>query len=437
MFVDERKRQAIANPRANAVPAGSAALAAQGRNVQQGPANFAGSANGPKAVRNGAMPPPPVRTAPAPMPVAQPAQVANRGFRGQTVQRPMIQQMARAAPPNYTLGADPRATGRNQNMAGSNYGKQDTSRFASANVRAGAVPPLPTQASGMTVLDGGRAGMSQGGAGSVQTRVDSRTPGEFLVDKRNEGRQLVEDANGRFFGALRDGPGGNTVQDAAGDTYNAIRTWDLNGVPVGGSESDVDGGRPDLTDPASVIEWMTRMGLDAASGAIGPAAEFANKLNDVTKPSLKGYFDNFADLDNVKASGDRFMDPEFYQKYDDLQREQLQSDVDRNRDAMMRTALSRQAGGGRGMSGNFAGQVMDSSNRAISEGNRGIAQDSLQRQLSGTQAGAQMKQGAQAMIYDLMNQGRTDPREILAFISEVAPEMASAAFEFLGEAFPG
>jgi hypothetical protein len=189
--------------------------------------------------------------------------------------------------------------------------------------------------------------------------------------------------------------------------------------------------------PEDMIKWLTQMGLDAAGGAIGPAADFANKLNDVTKPSLEGYFDNFADLDNVKASGDRYMDPEFYQKYDDLQREQLQSDVDRNRDAMMRTALSRQAGGGRGMSGNFAGQVMDSSNRAISEGNRGIAQDSLQRQLSGTQAGAQMKQGAQAMIYDLMNQGRTDPREILAFISEVAPEMAGAAFEFLGEAFPG
>ena len=145
MFVDERKRQAIANPKAGAVPAGAAALAAQGRNVQQGPANFAGSANGPKAVRNGAMPPPPVRVAPAPMPVAQPAQVANRGFRGQTVQRPMIQQMARAAPPIYTVGSDPRV-GPKQNMAGPNYGKQDTSRFASANVQAAPVQSSPSYA---------------------------------------------------------------------------------------------------------------------------------------------------------------------------------------------------------------------------------------------------------------------------------------------------
>lgn len=409
MFVDERKRQAIANPKAGAVPAGAAALAAQGRDATQGPANFAGTATGPKAVRNGAMPPPPVRVAPAPMPVAQPAQVANRGFRGQTVQRPMIQQMARAAPPIYTVGSDPRV-GPKQNMAGPNYGKQDTSRFASANVRAGAVPPLPTQVSGMTVLDGGRQGMSQGGAGSVQTRQDTLSMPN--VNRPALTRDTFEELAG---GVSSVGMPGSAVNNPSGS------------IPEG----------PASSSPEDVIKWLTQMFLDAASGAIGPAADFANKLNDVTRPELLDYFGNFADLDNVKASGDRFMDPEFYKQYDNLQREQLRSDVDRNRDAMMRTALSRQAGGGRGMSGNFAGQVMDSSNRAISEGNRGIAQDSLQRQLSGTQAGAQMKQGAQAMIYDLMNQGRTDPREILAFISEVAPEMMGSALEFLGELAPG
>lgn len=436
MFVDERKRQAIANPKAGQNNAGAAALAAQGRNTAQGPANFAGTANGPKAVRNGAMPPPPVRVAPAPMPVAQPAQVANRGFRGQTPQRPMIQQMARAAPPNYTLGEDPRVTGPKQAMAGTGYGKQDNSRYASANIREGSVPPLPTQVSGMTVLDGGRQGMSQGGAGSVQTRVDSRTLGEHAGDVAQWNKDMVNNN----AAAVRDGPGGYTIGQATGDAYgNSQNVQDFKATIGEWAPGTVvnNAGGPASGKPEDVIRWMTEMGLGAAGGAIGPAADFANKLNDVTKPSLEGYFDNFADLDNVKASGDRFMDPKFYEQYDNLQREQLQSDVDRNRDAMMRTALSRQAGGGRGMSGNFAGQVMDSSNRAISEGNRGIAQDSLQRQLSGTQAGAQMKQGAQAMIYDLMNQGRTDPREILAFISEVAPEMIGSALEFFGEALPG
>ena len=275
--------------------------------------------------------------------------------------------------------------------------------------------------------------MSQGGAGSVQTRVDSRTMGEHAGDIAQWNKDMVNNN----AAAVRDGPGGYTVIDATRAAYdNSENMKDLRDKAKDALPPNLPGG-PASGKPEDVIKWLTQMGLDAAGGAIGPAADFANKLNDVTRPELLDYFGNFADLDNVKASGDRFMDPEFYQKYDDLQREQLQSDVDRNRDAMMRTAMSRQAGGGRGMSGNFAGQVMDSSNRAISEGNRGIAQDSLQRQLSGTQAGAQMKQGAQAMIYDLMNQGRTDPREILAFISEVAPEMASAAFGFLGEALPG
>lgn len=89
------------------------------------------------------------------------------------------------------------------------------------------------------------------------------------------------------------------------------------------------------------------------------------------------------------------------------------------------------------MGGNMAGQVADSSARALAEGNRGIAMDSMQRRLQGKQIGGAQEQAAVGMIYDLMNQGYTDPREIFSAILEMAPEMAGALGGVLDSILPG
>ena len=330
--------------------------------------------------------------------------------------------------------------GNSSSLNGSTGSMRDVTQIG--NPRAMNIPGYQSNnpVAGMSVL-GGAVPQGQGGAGSVQTRIDSLSRSDVSNSAPARAASWLQDQYRNLTGYDPNSPpersvdlgnGGQpilTPGGAAGDFNAVIGQFGHPAVSNGG-----DG--PDWSDPKSVIEWLTSMGLNAAKGAIKPSADFADQLNDATKPSLLDYFDNFQGLDSVKASGDRFMDPEFYKKYDQLQREQLASDVAKNRDAMMRTALSRQAGGGRGMGGDFAGQVMDASNRAITEGNRGIAMDSLQRQLAGSQAGAQMKTQAQGMIYDLMNQGRTDPREILSFIAETAPEILGSAMELIGALKP-
>lgn len=446
-----------ANPAAGKVNA-DGGLANIGRSVQQSAANYAGIANGPSkaAVKQGI----PMPGRPQPTPVAQPMQVQNRMFRGQQ-QRPMISLMAQVPPPVSTNGgiAPAGGGGIKQAMGGNSFGINDSIGSMRdvtqvGNQRAMNIPGYQgdNPVAGMSVL-GGAVPQGQGGAGSVQTRIDSRTPREWLDLVAEQGRTILGGAPdntgyGGGAGSVGDQIKHNTDTAAqayrdgswVGNIVGTGRPMDQDGIMDsigrGGTGGGGGGDGPDWSDPASVVEWVTRMGLNAAGGAINPATEFAHRMNDATKPELKNYFDNFADLDSVKNSGDRFMDPEFYKKYDALQREQLASDVTKNRDAMMRNALSRQAGGGRGMGGDFAGQVMDASNRAITEGNRGIAMDSLQRQLAGSQAGAQMKTQAQGMIYDLMNQGRTDPREILSIIAETAPEMIGGVAELLGSLKP-
>ena len=446
-----------ANPAAGKVNA-DGGLANIGRSVQQSAANYAGIANGPSkaAVKQGV----PMPGRPQPTPVAQPMQVQNRMFRGQQ-QRPMISLMAQVPPPVSTNGgiAPAGGGGIKQAMGGNSFGINDSIGSMRdvtqvGNQRAMNIPGYQgdNPVAGMSVL-GGAVPQGQGGAGSVQTRIDSRTPREWLDLVAEQGRTILGGAPdntgyGGGAGSVGDQIKHNTDTAAqayrdgswVGNIVGTGRPMDQDGIMDsigrGGTGGGGGGDGPDWSDPKSVIEWLTSMGLGAASGAIGPSADFADQLNDATKPSLLDYFDNFQDLSGVKATGDRFMDPEFYKKYDALQREQLASDVTKNRDAMMRNALSRQAGGGRGMGGDFAGQVMDASNRAITEGNRGIAMDSLQRQLAGSQAGAQMKTQAQGMIYDLMNQGRTDPREILSFIAETAPEILGSAMELIGAMKP-
>lgn len=446
-----------ANPAGGKVSA-AGGLANVGRSVQQSAANFSGVGAGPKAgVKQGV--PMPGRPVPAHV-VQQPAQVQNRMFRGQAP-RPMIQQMAQAPlPVDTNAGIAPASGGGiKQAMGGNSFGLNDSIGSMRdvtqiGNQRVMNIPGYQSSnpVSGMSVL-GGAVPQGQGGAGSVQTRIDSRTPREWLDLVAEQGRTILGGAPdntgyGGGAGSVGDQIKHNTDTAAqayrdgswVGNIVGTSRPMDQDGIMDsigrGGTGGGGGGDGPDWSDPKSVIEWLTSMGLGAAKGAIGPSADFAKKLNDATKPELLDYFDQFGDLNNVKASGDRFMDPEFYKQYDDLQREQLRSDVDRNRDALMRNALSRQAGGGRGMGGDFAGQVMDASNKAITEGNRGIAMDSLQRQLSGAQAGAQMKTQAQGMIYDLMNQGRTDPREILSFIAETAPEILGSAMELIGAMKP-
>jgi hypothetical protein len=446
-----------ANPAAGKVNA-AGGLANIGRSVQQSAANYAGIANGPSkaAVKQGI----PMPGRPQPTPVAQPMQVQNRMFRGQQPVRPMVAQMS-AAPPTYTsTGIAPAGGGGIKNaMGGNSFGLNDSIGSMRdvtqiGNQRVMNIPGYQSSSpvAGMSVL-GGAVPQGQGGAGQVQTRIDSRTPREWIDLVAEQGRTILGNAPdntgyGGGAGSVGDQIKHNTDTAAqayrdgswVGNIVGTGRPMDQDGIMDsigrGGTGGGGGGDGPDWSDPKSVIEWLTSMGLGAASGAIGPSADFADQLNDATKPSLLDYFDNFQDLSGVKATGDRFMDPEFYKKYDDLQREQLRSDVDRNRDALMRNALSRQAGGGRGMGGDFAGQVMDASNKAITEGNRGIAMDSLQRQLAGSQAGAQMKTQAQGMIYDLMNQGRTDPREILSFIAETAPEILGSAMELIGAMKP-
>lgn len=441
-----------ANPAAGKVNA-AGGLANIGRSVQQSAVNFSGTATGPKS---GAKPVPiPGR----PAPVAQPMQVHNRMFRGQQPVRPMVAQMS-AAPPTYTnAGIAPAGGGGiKQAMGGNSFGLNDSIGSARditqiGNQRVMNIPGYQgnNPVAGMSVL-GGAVPQGQGGAGSVQTRIDSRTPREWLDLVAEQGRTILgnsPDNTGYGGGAGSVGDQIKHNTDTAAQAYRdgswigniagTGRPMDQDGIMDsigrGGSGGGGSGG-PDWSDPRSVVEWLTSMGLNTVSGAIGPAADFANQLNKATGTELKDYFDNFSGLDSVKNTGDRFMDPEFYKQYDALQREQLASDVAKNRDAMMRTALSRQAGGGRGMGGDFAGQVMDASNRAITEGNRGIAMDSLQRQLAGSQAGAQMKTQAQGMIYDLMNQGRTDPREILSIIAETVPELLGSAAELVGSMKP-
>lgn len=464
----ERLKQRKLQPAPNGVTANPAAgkvnaaggLANIGRSVQQSAANYAGIANGPSkaAVKQGI----PMPGRPQPTPAAQPMQVQNRMFRGQQPVRPMVAQMS-AAPPTYTnAGIAPAGGGGIKNaMGGNSFGLNDSigSMRDVAQIGNQRVMNIPGYQSsnpvaGMSVL-GGAVPRGQGGAGSVQTRIDSYIAGQGQTDPNAAAQQAV--ADDRAFGQ-NGGYGSTERPQARYGWWNNGTGLDVgpagvqmygDGVP-GSSATNATGNVPgsnaaansgaagvDWSDPRSIVEWLASMGLNTVGGAIGPAADFANELNKATGAELKDYFGNFSDLDSVKNTGDRFMDPEFYKQYDALQREQLASDVTKNRDAMMRNALSRQAGGGRGMGGDFAGQVMDASNRAITEGNRGIAMDSLQRQLAGSQAGAQMKTQAQGMIYDLMNQGRTDPREILSIIAETTPELLGSALEFIGGVLPG
>jgi hypothetical protein len=192
-------------------------------------------------------------------------------------------------------------------------------------------------------------------------------------------------------------------------------------------------------DPAdSWLEKIIRLSLGGLKNSVfDPSVDFADQLNNSAKDKIPAHYNNWEDLKNLRNSGKELLGNEYYDSYDKAAREQLQSDVSSNRDAMMRQALSQSYGGGRGMGGNMAGQVADSSARALAEGNRGIAMDSMQRRLQGKQIGGAQEQAAVGMIYDLMNQGYTDPREIFSAILEMAPEMAGALGGVLDSILPG
>lgn len=433
---------------ANRSMPGRETLAAAGRAVQQGPANYAGM-----ATKAGFKPPP--RPA-APPPVQQPRQGMERAFRavmsgaGNAYGKPQPPQTAalaptQAAPPSLTAVTQFGPTGlnnvKNTTMGAGGFGG---SMRSDINV-PGRTSSNPV--AGMSVL-GGAVPTQQGGAGSVQTRVDALTKDQVTNSAPGVAAQWLQDQIANLTGYDSENPPERRIQVDAPDSTNEFVGRVSNPVIDPGNIKDVlnppggdaggEGSEYDPTKPDSLLEMLLRSTMGGLKNSVfDPSADFADQLNNSAKEKIPGYYNNWEDLKDLRNSGKELLGNEYYDSYDAAARDQLQSDVSSNRDAMMRQALSQSYGGGRGMGGNFAGQVADSSARALAEGNRGIAMDSMQRRLQGKQIGGAQEQAAVGMIYDLMNQGYTDPREIFSAILEMAPEMAGALGGILDSILPG
>lgn len=421
----DQERQA----KANQTMPGRNALAAAGRAVQQGPANYAGM-----ATKAGFKPPP--RPGPVP-PTLQPRQGQERAFRAVMqgsgnaygpAQKPAATAAlapTQAAPPNFTSAS---AAGSNlplNNVKNTTMGAGGFGGSLRADINIPAVPRHLRH-----------------GAGSVQTRRDALTREQVANSPVGQSAQWLQDQYRRLTGYDPDNPPERAVSVDAPDSTSEFVDRVSNPVIDPGNVVDVlnpPGGDGDGGDPAdSWLEKILRMALGGVYNSVfEPSSNFADQLNANAKDKIPAYYNNWEDLKDLRKSGKELLGNEYYDSYDKAAREQLQSDVSSNRDAMMRQALSQSYGGGRGMGGNMAGQVADSSARALAEGNRGIAMDSMQRRLQGKQIGGAQEQAAVGMIYDLMNQGYTDPREIFSAILEMAPEMAGALGGVLDSILPG
>lgn len=417
---------------------------------------------GSKPVRSGVVGGRPTIAPTQPAPRAQP-QVRDRAFS-------MSEQQYRqggAPTQQAVLTPAPAAIGTTVTMAGPYANQPDlagmlnnissTSQAAmkpGGNMAFGGAMPAYTPTgqetnpvAGMSVL-GADVPTQQGGAGTVQTRVDAQTPWEIAQQMYQEWNQNAQDnaagdanENATYTGAT--GTQNEADASAAAAQGDAALEAELNSQYVPGDFSlanysdtpempgppGAGGGGGNQSPFTSFAEWLATM--------IGePFGAAATKLNEYGRKTKDAYYNDWEDLAPLQTLGKDLMDPSKIGMYEDSARARMQTSIGQERDQAARDLMGQAGRGGAIGTGRETG-INNAALRAMMEGEQRLLEDSFRRKLASQQLGAGIYGDAQRAKYGALEGGDISPGELAGIVIPAAMDMGGAAMEAIGGGMGG
>lgn len=294
-------------------------------------------------------------------------------------------------------------------------------------------PPGSNPTDGMSVL-GPTVPTQQGGAGTVQTRIDAQTPLQWAEQayqnwSQNAQDNAAGDANEQATYTGATGTNNEADASAAAAQGDAALEAELNSQYVPGDFSLSDysnggnggggggwGGGGNESPATDLATWLATM--------IGePFGAAATKLNEYGRKTKDAYYDNFSDLAPLQDVGRELMDPTKLAQYEDAARARLNTSVGNERDAANRRLMGQAGRGGAIGTGAQTG-VSNAAMRAMMEGEQRLIEDSFRRKMASQQLGAGIYGDATRAKYGALEGGDISPGELAGL---VIPPMIDAA----------
>ncbi len=165
---------------------------------------------------------------------------------------------------------------------------------------------------------------------------------------------------------------------------------------------------------------------DAAGGIVravgGDLGNVAGDMSAADRISQRGHFgDVEAGWDELRGNAERLYGKDARAAAEGAAREQMNSDINGQRDAQLRMMMGQQSRGGQQTSGGATG-VFNSTQANLAKGNRMLTQDAYDREMKSAGAQADLLNDVNQQKKDYLDDSYTSRQKLLAFLTEMAPD---------------